>query len=82
MVSCAVYGWAHLKPESIPITMMANRCDGYFLFHTLCSKTIEPFNGVLKNIFGWQEQVPVKGLQRVKGLVVGAVLGNQIVLLY
>ena len=52
------------------------------LFHALRSKTIEPFNGLLKNIFGWQEQVPVKGLQRVKLIVVGAVLVYQIVLLY
>lgn len=52
------------------------------IFHQLRSKAIEPFNGLFKNIFEWQGQVPVKGLNRTKLIVLGAVLVYQIVLLY
>jgi hypothetical protein len=36
----------------------------------------------LKNVFEWDGQVPVKGLNRTKLIVLGAVLVYQIVLLY
>lgn len=52
------------------------------VFHTLRSKAIEPFNGLFKNIFEWGGQVPVKGLTRVRLIVLGAVLIYQLVLLY
>ena len=52
------------------------------VFHKLRSKAIEPFNGLFKNVFEWQGQVPVKGLQRVQLIVLGAVLVYQLVLLY
>ena len=52
------------------------------LFHLLRSKAIEPFNGLFKNIFEWGGQVPVKGLIRVRLIVLGAVLVYQLVLLY
>jgi hypothetical protein len=52
------------------------------IFHKLRSKAIEPFNGLFKNVFEWQGQVPVKGLQRVQLIVLGAVLVYQLVLLY
>jgi hypothetical protein len=52
------------------------------IFHTLRSKAIEPFNGLFKNVFEWSGQVPVKGLQRVRLIVLGAVLVYQLVLLY
>jgi DDE family transposase len=52
------------------------------LFHRLRSKAIEPFNGLFKNIFEWSGQVPVRGLQPTKLIVLGAVLLYQLVLLY
>lgn len=52
------------------------------IFHKLRSAAIEPFNGLFKNLFEWQAQVPVKGLQRVRLIVLGAVLVYQLVLLY
>lgn len=52
------------------------------VFHKLRSAAIEPFNGLFKNVFEWGGQVPVKGLQRVRLIVLGAVLVYQLVLLY
>jgi hypothetical protein len=52
------------------------------VFHTPRSKAIEPFNGLFKNVFEWGGQVPVKGLKRVRLVVLGAVLVYQLALLY
>lgn len=52
------------------------------ILHKLRSLAIEPFNGLFKNIFEWDGQVPVKGWQRVRLVVLGAVLVYQLVLLY
>ena len=52
------------------------------IFHLLRSKSIEPFNQLFKNIFEWQDKVPVKGENRVSLFVLGAVLLYQIVILY
>jgi hypothetical protein len=52
------------------------------IFHILRSKAIEPFNALFKNIFEWGGQVPVKGLKRVRLIVLGAVFVYQLVLLY
>jgi hypothetical protein len=52
------------------------------IFHKLRSQSIEPFNGLFKNVFEWSGQVPVKGLRRTQRLVLGAVLLYQLVLLY
>jgi hypothetical protein len=52
------------------------------VLHTLRHQAIEPFNGLFKNIFEWGGQVPVKGLQRTRLIVLGAVLVYQLVLLY
>lgn len=52
------------------------------LFHRLRSTAIEPFNGLFKNIFEWDGQVPVKGLSRTRLIVLGAILLYQLVLLY
>jgi hypothetical protein len=52
------------------------------IFHKLRSKAIEPFNALFKNIFEWGGQVPVKGLKRVRLIVLGAVFVYQLVLLY
>ena len=42
------------------------------LFHRLRPQTIEPFNGLFKNIFEWRGQVPVKELNRVRLIVLDA----------
>lgn len=52
------------------------------VFHKLRSLAIEPFNGLFKNVFEWRGQVPVKGLDRVRLIVLGAVLVYQLILLY
>ena len=52
------------------------------IFHKLRSQAIEPFNGLFKNIFEWDGQMPVKGLRRCQLLALGAVLLYQLVLLY
>lgn len=52
------------------------------VFHKLRSVAIEPFNGLFKNVFEWRGQVPVKGLDRVRLIVLGAVLVYQLILLY
>lgn len=52
------------------------------VFHRLRSKAIEPFNGLFKNIFEWDGQVPVKGIKRTQLIVLGAVFVYQLVLLY
>lgn len=52
------------------------------IFHKLRSQSIEPFNGLFKNLFEWGGQVPVKGLRRTQLFVLGAVLLYQLVLLY
>ena len=52
------------------------------IFHKLRSQAIEPFNGLFKNVFEWQSQVPVKGLKRVQLITLGAVLVYQLVILY
>jgi hypothetical protein len=52
------------------------------VFHKLRHQAIEPFNGLFKNVFEWNGQVPVKGLKRTQLIVVGAVLLYQLVLLY
>ena len=52
------------------------------VLHQLRSKAIEPFNGLFKNLFQWHGQVPVKGLSRVRLVVLGAVLVYQLLLLY
>lgn len=52
------------------------------VLHQLRSKAIEPFNGCFKHLFQWHGQVPVKGLQRVRLFVLGAVFVYQLLLLY
>ena len=50
--------------------------------HRLRSKSIEPFNGRDKDVFGWGTQMPVKGLVKTKLLALGAVFVYQVVLRY
>jgi Transposase DDE domain len=52
------------------------------IFHGLRSQSIEPFNGLFKNVFEWRVKMPVKGLQKTKLLALGAILLYQVVLLY
>ena len=51
------------------------------VFHQRRSQTIEPFNGLFKNLFEWGGQMPVKGLRRCHLLALGAVLLSQLGLL-
>jgi len=52
------------------------------IFHKLRSQTIEPFNGLFKNIFEWRTQMPVKGLRRSQLLALGAIVVDQLVVLH
>jgi hypothetical protein len=52
------------------------------IFHQLRSQAIDPFNGVFKNVFDWRVKMPVKGLHRAQLLALGAVVVDQVVLLY
>lgn len=52
------------------------------IFHKLRSQSIEPFNGLFKNVFEWRVKMPVKGLQKTKLLALGAIFIYQLVLLY
>lgn len=52
------------------------------IFHKLRSQSIEPFNGLFKNVFEWRVKMPVKGLNKTKLLALGAIFLYQLVLLY
>lgn len=52
------------------------------IFHKLRSTSIEPFNGLFKNVFGWSKNMPVKGLNKSQLLGLGAIFLYQLVLLY
>ncbi len=52
------------------------------ILHRLRHQAIESFNGLFKNVFDWGGQVPVKGLQHTRLIVLGAVFFYQLVLLY
>jgi hypothetical protein len=52
------------------------------IYHQLRSQSIEPFNGLFKDYFGWQKNMPVKGLKRTQLLALGAIFLYQLVLFY
>lgn len=52
------------------------------ILHRLRHQAIEPFNGLFKNVFEWGGQVPVKGLQCTRLIVLGAILVYQLALLF
>lgn len=52
------------------------------IFHKLRSQSIEPFNGLFKNVFGWGKNLPVKGLNKSQLCALGAIFLYQLVLLY
>lgn len=52
------------------------------IFHKLRSQSIEPFNGLFKNVFEWRVKMPVKGLCKTQLLALGAIFIYQLVLLY
>lgn len=56
--------------------------EGRRIFHQLRSQAIEPCNGLFKNVFEWRTQLPVKGLRRSQLLACGAIVIDQLVLLY
>jgi Transposase DDE domain len=52
------------------------------IFHKLRSTSIEPFNGLFKDVFGWSKNMPVKGLNKSRLLGLGAIFLYQLVLFY
>ncbi len=52
------------------------------IFHKLRSTSIEPFNGLFKDVFGWSKNMPVKGLNKSQLLGLGAIFLYQLVLFY
>lgn len=79
---CHQRGWELVAPRRGP----SPRCDGgpevRQVVHKLRSQALAPFNGLLKHIFAWRVNMPVKGLQRSQLLALGAVVIYQLVLLY
>ena len=52
------------------------------LFHRLRSQSIEPFNGLFKEFFGWRKCLPVKGLVKSQLFALGAIFLYQLILFY
>lgn len=52
------------------------------IFHKLRSQSIEPFNGLFKDDFGWSKNMPVKGLKKSQLFALGAIFLYQLVLFY
>src|SRR5262249_42692398 len=52
------------------------------IFHKLRSQSIEPFNGLFKDVFGWSKNMPVKGLNKSQLFALGAIFLYQLVLFY
>lgn len=52
------------------------------IFHKLRSQSIEPFNGLFKDFFGWQKNMPVKGLVKSQLCALGAIFLYQLILFY
>jgi hypothetical protein len=52
------------------------------IFHKLRSQSIEPFNGLFKDVFGWSKSMPVKGLKKSQLFALGAIFLYQLVLFY
>jgi len=52
------------------------------IFHQLRSQTIEPFNGIFKDLFNWNRQMPARGLLKTQLLALGGVWLYQLALRY
>ena len=52
------------------------------IFHKLRSQSIEPFNGLFKDFFGWRKCMPVKGLNKSQLFALGAIFLYQLILFY
>jgi hypothetical protein len=52
------------------------------IFHKLRSQSIEPFNGLFKDFFGWRKNLPVTGLVKSQLFVLGAIFVYQLILFY
>lgn len=52
------------------------------IFHKLRSQSIEPFNGLFKDFFGWRKNLPVKGLRKSQLFALGAIFLYQLILFY
>jgi hypothetical protein len=79
---CQQRGWELVATRRGPYPHRDGGAEVRKVFHKLRSQAIEPFNGLLKNIFEWRVNMPVKGLQRSQLLALGAVVIYQLVLLY
>lgn len=79
---CQGRGWWLVASRRGPYPHTDSGVEVRRIFHKLRSQSIEPFNGLFKNVFEWGGQVPVKGLWRTQLLVLGAVWLYQLVLLY
>lgn len=49
------------------------------IFHKLRSQSIEPFNGLCKDFFGWRKNLPVKGLVKSQLFALGAIFVYQLI---
>lgn len=52
------------------------------IFHQLRSQSIEPFNGLFKDFFGWRKNLPVTGLRKSQLFALGAIFLYQLILFY
>jgi len=52
------------------------------IFHKPRSQAIELFKGLFKNVFEWRTQMPVKGSWHSQLLALGAIVIDQLVLLF
>ena len=78
---CHRRGWELVATRHGPYPHRDGGVEVRKIFHKLRSQAIEPFNGLVKNVFEWRVKMPVKGLQRSQLLALGAVVMYQLVLL-
>jgi hypothetical protein len=78
---CHRHGCELVATRRGPYPHLDGGVDVRKVFPKLRSQTIEPCNGLYKNIFEWRVTMPVKGLQRSQLLALGAVVVSQLVLL-
>jgi hypothetical protein len=80
--ACEAVGCQLVTPQPGPYPHTDPNVELRRELHKQRSRSIEPFNGIFKALFGWNSQVPVRGLWPTQLLVLGAVFLYQLVLLY
>lgn len=80
--ACEAAGCELITPQAGAYPHADAKVEYRRALHKQRSRSIEPFNAVFKAVFGWNAQVPVRGLRPTQLLVLGAVYLYQIVLLY